>query len=124
MWIHLLIRFIALIADHTDIPLVAVSAVIFKSDTTVCGSASVSTIPPRSVVSTRVHLGLKSYHQHALSLSCSTSKQQDFQKRSLVSQLHLEDPPQIACTTTGGFASSLTGLQNKELIRLVPRLLR
>ena len=47
----------------------------------------------------------KSYHLHAWGLSCSTTKQQDFQRRSLGSQQHLEDPQQTECTTIGGFAS-------------------
>ena len=61
----------------------------------------------------------KSYHLHAWRLSCRTTKQQDFQKR----QQQLEDPQQTECTTTGRFAL-LTGPQNKELICLVPQLLK
>ena len=49
-------------------------------------------------------LDRKSYHLHTWRLSCSTSKQQDFQSMSLGSQLLLEDPQQIARTMTGGFA--------------------
>ena len=62
----------------------------------------------------------RSYHLHAWTLSCSTTKQQDFQKRSLDSQQLLEDPLQIK--TTGGYAL-LTGPQGRNLIRLVPQLL-
>ena len=65
----------------------------------------------------------KSYHLHAWRLSCSTTKQQDFQKRSLDSPQLLGDPPQIECMTTGGNAS-LTGPQGKDLIHLVPELLK
>ena len=61
----------------------------------------------------------KSYHLHALKLLCSTTKQQDFQGRSLSlpQHLHVGDPPQIECTMTGGYAS-LPGLQREDLIRL------
>ena len=46
----------------------------------------------------------KSYHLHAWRLLCSTTKQQDFQGRSLslLQLLHVGDPPQIECTMTGG----------------------
>ena len=61
----------------------------------------------------------KSYHLHAWRLLCSTTKQQDFQGRSLslLQLLHVGDPPQIECTMTGGYAS-LPGLQGEDLIRL------
>ena len=61
----------------------------------------------------------KSYHLHAWRLLCSTTKQQDFQGRSLSlpQLLHVGDPPQIECTMTGGYAS-LPGLQGEDLIRL------
>ena len=50
----------------------------------------------------------KSYHLHAWRLLCSTTKQQDFQRRSLGSPQLLGDPPQIECTTTGGYAVAKT----------------
>ena len=56
-------------------------------------------------------------------LSCSTTKQQDFQRRSLDSQQLLKGPLQTECMTTGSLAS-LTGPQDRELIRLVPQLLK
>ena len=61
----------------------------------------------------------KSYHLHAWRLLCSTTKQQDFQGRSLSlpQLLHVGDPPQIECTMTGGY-DSLPGLQGEDLIRL------
>ena len=61
----------------------------------------------------------KSYHLHAWRLLCSTTKQQDFQGRSLSlpQLLHVGDNPQIECTMTGGYAS-LPGLQGEDLIRL------
>ena len=61
----------------------------------------------------------KSYHLHAWRLLCSTTKQQEFQGRSLSlpQLLHVGDPPQIECTMTGGYAS-LPGLQGEDLIRL------
>ena len=46
-----------------------------------------------------------------------------FSRRSLDSWQPLEVPQHTDCTTTGGFAS-LTGPQDKELIRLVPQLLK
>ena len=45
-------------------------------------------------------LDRKSYHLHALRLSCNITKQQEFQTRSLGLPRHLEDPRQIACRTT------------------------
>ena len=66
----------------------------------------------------------KSYHLRTWRLLCSTTKQQDFQGRSLslLQLLHVGDPPQIenrmyTCTMTGGYAS-LPGLQGEDLIRL------
>ena len=49
----------------------------------------------------------KSYHLHAWRLLCSTTRQQDFQGRSLSlpQLLHVGDPPQIECMMTGGYAS-------------------
>ena len=66
-----------------------------------------------------IFLSGKSYHLHAWRLLCSTTKQQDFQGRSLSlpQLLHVGDPPQIECTMTGGYAS-LPGLQGEDLIRL------
>ena len=67
----------------------------------------------------------KSYCLHAWRLSFSTTKQQDFQKRSLDSQQLLEAAAPRKPSTNrmfGGFAS-LTGLQDKKSIRLVPQLL-
>ena len=63
----------------------------------------------------------KLYHLHEWRLSCSTIRQQDFQKSSLGSRVRAS--PQTACRMTGGFAS-VTGLQDRELIRLVPQLLK
>ena len=72
----------------------------------------------RPFVTTGLYLG-KSYHLHAWRLLCSTTKQQDFQGRSLSlpQLLHVGVPPQIECTMTGGYAS-LPGLQGEDLIRL------
>ena len=58
-----------------------------------------------------------------LRLSSCTTNQQYFQERSLSSPQLLGDPLQIECTTTGGYAS-LMGLQGKDLIHLVPQLLK
>ena len=65
----------------------------------------------------------KSYHLHSWRLSCNITKQQGFQIRSLGLPLHLGDPRPIPCMTAGGFAS-LTRRQGKDLIRLVPQLLK
>ena len=46
-----------------------------------------------------------------------------FSRRSLDLWHPLEDPQHTECTTTGGFAT-LTGPQDKELIRLFPQLLK
>ena len=45
--------------NHSDSPLVAVTTVVSTPFTTVCGSPTDLTIPPRSIVSTRVYLGWK-----------------------------------------------------------------
>ena len=57
----------------------------------------------------------KSYHLQAWRLSCDTTKQQAFQKRSLGLPQHQGDPQPIACTTSTGFAS-LDGLQGRDLV--------
>ena len=109
--------------ENSSGPLVAVTTVVPTPTLTVCGPPSHHSILPRSTVTTGVHLGCKSYHLHACRLSCSTTKQQDFQERSLGTQQHLGDPQQTACLTIGAFAS-ITGPQDRELIRLVPQLLK
>ena len=43
--------------DHSDLPLVAISAMVSTSDPTVTGAASVSPLPSRTAVLTRVHVG-------------------------------------------------------------------
>ena len=96
--------------DHPDgrgdthRPLVAVTTVVSSSATIECGSpATILSVPQR----------------HAWRLLCNTTKQQDFQGRSLSlpQLLHVGDAPQIECTMTGGYAS-LPGLQGEDLIRL------
>ena len=61
----------------------------------------------------------KSYHLHTWRLLCSTTKQQDFQGRSLSlpQLLHVGDPSKIECTMTGGYAS-LPRVEGEDLIRL------
>ena len=56
-------------------------------------------------------------------LSCDTTKQQAFQMRSLGLPQHLGNPQPIACMTFGVFAS-LDGPQGRDLIHLVPQLLK
>ena len=73
---------------------------------------------PRSIPYAWTYCHNKSYHLHAWRLSCSTTKQQDFQKRSLGSRQLLEDPQQTGCMTTGGFALH-TRSPDKTLIHLV-----
>ena len=68
-------------------------------------------------------LSCKSYHLQARKLSCSTTKQQDFQRRSLGLPQLLGAHLQIESRTTGGYAS-LTGPQGKDMIHLVPQVLR
>ena len=53
----------------------------------------------------------------------SSGDQQAFQTRSLGLPQHLGDPQPIACPTIGGFASP-HGLQGRDLIRLIPQLLK
>ena len=107
----------------TGRPLVAISTMVSTLDTTVCGSSSNSTIPQRSVVLTMVHLW-----REVIPSACMEALMQHFQAAGFseaVSRLaqHLGEPQQITWTTTDGFAS-LTGLQNKKMICLVPQLLR
>ena len=59
----------------------------------------------------------KSCHLHAWRLSCSTTKHQNFQKRSAYSWNLLEDPQQTEYMTTGGIAS-LTGLTAQGIDQL------
>ena len=83
-----------------------------------CGSpAMILSVPQRSFVTTGLYL--KSYHLHAWRHLYSTTKQQNFQLRSLSlpQLLHVGDPPQIECTTTGGYAS-LPWVEGEDLIRL------
>ena len=99
-----------------------VTTVVSTPATTECGSSTIQY--RRDLLSQQGYISSgKSYHLHAWRLSCSTTKQQDFQRRSLSSQQLLEDPLQIECTTTGGYPS-LTGPQGKDLIHLVPQLLK
>ena len=112
--------------DHPDgrthRPLMAVTTVVSTPAMIECGSsAMILSVPQRPFVTTGLHYisSGKSYHLHAWRLLCSTTKQQDFQGRSLslLQLLHVGDPPQIECTMTGGYAS-LPGLQGEDLIRL------
>ena len=64
-----------------------------------------------------------SYCLHAWKLSCNTIKQQAFQTRAVGLPQHLGDPQPITCTTIDGFVS-LDGPQGRDLIRLVPQLLK
>ena len=101
----------------THRPLVAV---VSTPATIECGSpAMILSVPQRPFVQQGYISSGKSYHLHAWRLLCSTTKQQDFQGRSLslLQLLHVGDPPQIECTMTGGYAS-LPGLQGEDLIRL------
>ena len=54
--------------------------------------------PLRPVVTTGLYLDRQVYHLHAWRLSCSTTGQQGFQRRSLSLQQPLEDPLRIECT--------------------------
>ena len=105
----------------THRPLVAVTTVVSSPATMECElPATILSVPQRPFVTTGLYLSSgKSYHLHAWRLLCSTTKQQDFQGRSLSLPkiLHVGDPPKIECTMTGGYAS-LPGLQGEDLIRL------
>ena len=106
-------------------PLVAESIVVSTSTRSLCGTPPSSSLPSGSSVpagSEYISDG-KSYHLHALRLSCDTIKQQVFQARSLGSRQPLGGLQPNVCTTIGGFAS-LDGPQGKDLIHLTPQLLR
>ena len=108
--------------DNCNSPLVAISTVDPTPTPTVCGPPLLLSIPPRPTITAGVHLGWKLRPSARMeALMQSTTKQQDFQKRSLGSLQLLGDPQQITCTAIGGF-TLLTRPQDKELIRLVPQL--
>ena len=66
----------------THSPLVAITTVVSTLATTVCGPPSILPVPSRLAVTTEVPYvsSGKLYHLHAWRLSCSTAKQQDFQR--------------------------------------------
>ena len=104
----------------THRPLVAVTTVVSTPATIECGSpATILSVPQRPLSQQGFISSGKLYHLHAWRLLCSTTKQQDFQGRSLSlpQLLHVGDPPQIECTMTGGYAS-LPGVEGEDLIRL------
>ena len=72
----------------------------FHIDLAACGSAPLLFVP--SAVSTRSHLGRDMYLCTYGWLSCSTSKQQGFQKKPLDSLQPLGDNQQTACRMTDG----------------------
>ena len=97
-------------------PLEAVTTMVSTSTTSVCGPPSHHSLPLGPTVRTGVCLGWKVIPSARMkALICSTTKQQVFQKRSLGSQLLLENPLQTECMTTGGFALP-TGPQGKAWI--------
>ena len=88
-----------------------------------CGPSSLLSVQPGPTVTTGKCLGWQ-----VVQSACMEAPMQQYQKagslrRSLDSWQPLEDPQHTECTMTGGFAS-LTGPQDKELIRLVPQLLK
>ena len=86
--------------SHSNSHLVAVSTMVSTPNTTMCGSPSYSSIPPISVVSTRVHFAwavIPSTHMEAL--------MQHFQAAGFSGEISrlAAAPQQITCTTIGGF---------------------
>ena len=106
--------------NDTNSPLVSIPTVVSISTMSVCGPPSLLSYRLDLLTQQGYVLSGKSYHLHTWRHSCSTTKQQDFQKRSLDSPQLLEGRLQTKCMTTGGFAS-LTRPQDRELI---PQLLR
>ena len=80
--------------DTHSLP-VAITTIVSTLATTVCGLPSILSVLLRPTVTTGICLEQQVYHLHAWRLSCSTTKQQDFQERSVGSPQHQEDPPQI-----------------------------
>ena len=76
-------------------------------------------VPQRPFVTTGLYLKRQVVPSARMEVLYSTTKQQDFQGRSLSlpQLLHVGDPPQIECTMTGGYAS-LPGVEGEDLIRL------
>ena len=107
--------------SNTKSPLVAITTVVSKPTTPVCGPPLILSITPRPTVTRGIYLELQVIPSaRAWRLSCSTTKQQDFQTRSLDSPQLLGDPLQIKCMKTSGVAL-LTGPQGKVLICLIPQ---
>ena len=106
-----------------DSSLVAVTALVSTPTSTLCGSPTVLSLPPRSTVlaDSGINRGRKVISSARMEALMQTTKQQDFQTRSLGLPQHLGDPRPIACKMTGGFAS-VTGPHGKDMIRLIPQL--
>ena len=85
------------------------------------GPPSLHPILPRPTVTTGVFLGQYLYHLHAWRLSCSSTKQQDFQKRSLGLQQHLKDLQQTEYTAIWLDFSHWSAGQEKGIDLLGPK---
>ena len=97
--------------SNSNRPLVAITAVVPTPALTVCGQPSLLPIPPRSTVTTGIHL------RHTVVPSAlMEALMQHYQAAALSEEVSRLAAAQIAYMTTGGFAS-LTGPQGRDLIR-------
>ena len=88
-----------------------------------CGPPTLLSVLQRPTVTTGICLERQVVPPARMEALMQHYQQQDFQKKSIDSQQLLEDPLQIKCTMTGGYPL-LAGPQGKDLIRLVPQLLK
>ena len=113
--------------DISDSPLVAETVVVSTPTSTLCGPPSLLSIPPRSPVSTESEIRLRRKvlplaHMEALMRHYKAACFSDEVSRLAAVPRRPSINP-IACTMIGGFAS-LAGPQGRDLILLVPQLLK
>ena len=109
--------------SDTNSSLVAITTMVSTSTTSLCGPPSLLSVQPGSTVTTGICLGWQVIPSACLEALMQHYQTAGFLRRSLDSWKPLEDPQHTECTTTSGFAS-LTELQDKELISLIPQLLK
>ena len=109
----------------THSPVVAVTTVVSLFTTSVCGPSMLLSVPPRRAVTTGIYMYLE---RQVIPSACTEALMQHYQaagfwREVLKLAAPMGDPLQIECTTTGGY-TLLTGPQRKNLVHLVPQLLK
>ena len=107
----------------THSPVVAITTVVSTFTTSVCGPSTLLSVPLRRAVTTVIYL-----ERQVIPSACTEALMQHYQaagfwREVLMLAAPIGDPLQIECTKTGGYAS-LTGPQGKNLVHLVPQLLK